>query len=83
MAPQTGLDDVEKRKISPLPGFEIRTLYRPARRQLLYRLRYLGSMTTDGWTNKFQGIPEKGEYGKKHRHAGSMVLTKAFFIYSK
>jgi hypothetical protein len=36
----TSLDGVERRKILPLPGLEIRPLGRPARSQLLYRLRY-------------------------------------------
>jgi hypothetical protein len=38
--PRAGLDDMEKRKILPLPGLELRPLGRPARRQSLYRLRY-------------------------------------------
>jgi hypothetical protein len=41
--PQTGFDDVEKRKILPLPGLELRLLRRPAYSQSLYRLRYPGS----------------------------------------
>jgi hypothetical protein len=40
VGPRTGLDDVEKRKISPLPGLEIRPLGSPAHSQSLYRLRY-------------------------------------------
>jgi hypothetical protein len=43
VGPKTGLDDVEKRKILPLPGPELRHLSRPARSQSLYRLRYPGS----------------------------------------
>jgi hypothetical protein len=35
---RTGLDDVERKKISPLPGHELRPLGRPARGQMLYRL---------------------------------------------
>jgi hypothetical protein len=42
VAPRNGLDDVEKRKFLTLPGLEIRPLGRPARSQLLYRLRYPG-----------------------------------------
>jgi hypothetical protein len=38
-----GPDDVEKKKFLTLSGFEIRPLGRPARSQLLYRLRYPGS----------------------------------------
>jgi hypothetical protein len=34
------LDGVEKRQFLTLPGLERRPLCRPARRQLLYRLRY-------------------------------------------
>jgi hypothetical protein len=41
VAPRTGLDDVERRKILPLPGLEFRTLGLSARIQSLYRLRYL------------------------------------------
>jgi hypothetical protein len=40
MGPRDGLDDVEKRKFLTLPGLELGTLGRPARSQLLYRLRY-------------------------------------------
>jgi hypothetical protein len=35
-SPKTGLDDVEKRKISPLPRLKLRPLSRPARSQLLH-----------------------------------------------
>jgi hypothetical protein len=42
MGPRTGLDDVEKRKISPLPGLELRLLDHSARSRLLYRVRYPG-----------------------------------------
>jgi hypothetical protein len=41
--PRTDLDDVEGRKIVPLPGLELRTLGRPASSLSLYRLRYPGS----------------------------------------
>jgi hypothetical protein len=40
VGPRTGLDDVERRKILPPPGLELRTLGRPARSQWLYRLSY-------------------------------------------
>jgi hypothetical protein len=40
---RAGLDDVEKRKHLALPGLQLRSLGRPARSQLLYRLRYPGS----------------------------------------
>jgi hypothetical protein len=43
MDPRACLDDVEKRKLLTLPGFELRPLGHPARSQLLYWLRYLGS----------------------------------------
>jgi hypothetical protein len=36
---RTGLDDVERRKILPLPGLEFRNLGRPTRNQSLSRLR--------------------------------------------
>jgi hypothetical protein len=42
VGPRAGLDDVEKRIFLTLPGLELRTLGRPARRQSLYRLRYPG-----------------------------------------
>jgi hypothetical protein len=43
--PRTGLDDVEKRKMLPLPGLELRTVVHLARSQSLYRLRCPGSHT--------------------------------------
>jgi hypothetical protein len=39
MDTRAGLDDLEKRKFSILPGLELRPLSRPARSQSLYRLR--------------------------------------------
>jgi hypothetical protein len=42
-SPQTGLDDVDKRKFLTLPGLELRPLGRPARSRSLYRLSYPGS----------------------------------------
>jgi hypothetical protein len=38
-----GLEDVGKRKLLIILGFELRPLVRPARSQPLYRLRYPGS----------------------------------------
>jgi hypothetical protein len=40
VGPIAGLEDVEKRHFLNLPGLEPRLLYRPARSQSLYRLRY-------------------------------------------
>jgi hypothetical protein len=42
---RAGLEDVEKRKFLTLQGLELRPLGRPARSQLLYRLRYPGYPT--------------------------------------
>jgi hypothetical protein len=42
VGPRTGLDDVERRKILPLPGFELRSLGRPARSQSPYWQSYPG-----------------------------------------
>jgi hypothetical protein len=38
VGPRAGLDDVEKRKVLPLPGLELQTLCHPARSQSLYGL---------------------------------------------
>jgi hypothetical protein len=46
MSPRAGLDDVEKRKISPPPGLELRPLGRPTLSHSLYRLSYPGSQKT-------------------------------------
>jgi hypothetical protein len=43
---RTGLDDVEKIRIPPLPGLELQPLGRPVCSQLLYRLSYPGSPCT-------------------------------------
>jgi hypothetical protein len=48
VGPRTGLDNVERRKILPLEGLELRPLCRPAGSQWLYRLRYLGSWSCGG-----------------------------------
>jgi hypothetical protein len=52
VGPRTGLDDVEKRKILPSPGLELRLLGRPARSQSLYRLRYPGPLSNASINNK-------------------------------
>jgi hypothetical protein len=44
VGPRTGLDDMERRKILPLPGLELRPLGRPVSSQLLYRLSYPGPL---------------------------------------
>jgi hypothetical protein len=43
VSPRAGLDDVQMRKLLPLPGLELQPLCRPARSQSLYRLPYPGS----------------------------------------
>jgi hypothetical protein len=40
VGPRTGLNEVERRKLLPLPGLELSLLGRPARSQSLYRLHY-------------------------------------------
>jgi hypothetical protein len=40
MSLRAGLDDMEKIKLFPPPGFELRPFGCPARSQSLYRLRY-------------------------------------------
>jgi hypothetical protein len=40
VGPKAGLDDVEKRKILPLPELELGPLVRPAGSQSLYRLKF-------------------------------------------
>jgi hypothetical protein len=44
VGPRTGMDNVEMRKFSTLPGHELRPLGLPARSQSLYRLSYPGSL---------------------------------------
>jgi hypothetical protein len=43
VGPQNRSDDMERRKLLPLPRLELRSLGYPARSQLLYQLRYPGS----------------------------------------
>jgi hypothetical protein len=43
MCLRDGLEDVEKRNLLTLQGFELRSVGRPASSQSLYRLRYPGS----------------------------------------
>jgi hypothetical protein len=43
VGPRTSLDDMENRKILPLPGFEFGPLGHPAHSQSLYRARYSSS----------------------------------------
>jgi hypothetical protein len=43
VGPRTDLDVVEKRKVLPLPGLELRPLGHSAHRKSLYRLRCPGS----------------------------------------
>jgi hypothetical protein len=57
MDPSAGLDDVEKRKFLTLTGLELRPLGRPARSQLLYRLRFKETV------KKSKAIHEAGNEG--------------------
>jgi hypothetical protein len=41
MEPKMWFDDVEERKISPVPDLKLRTLSHPARGQSLYPLRFI------------------------------------------
>lgn len=45
MGPGNGLDDMERRKLLPLPGLKLQPLSCPARSQLLYQQRYPSSHT--------------------------------------
>jgi hypothetical protein len=53
--PRSGLDDVERRKILPLPGLQLQPLGRAARSQSLYRLRYPGSSVWTTWRRESSG----------------------------
>jgi hypothetical protein len=44
LGPKTGMEDVERRKILPIPWLELWSLGRPARNQSLYRLSYPGDV---------------------------------------
>jgi hypothetical protein len=52
---RAGLDDGENRKFLNLPGFELRLVGCPARRQSLYRLRYPGSYLHKIWDSEMEG----------------------------
>jgi hypothetical protein len=65
---RTYLDYVERRKILPLPGLELRPLGRPARSQSLYRLRYPGyfshtELNLNKMYGEFMGYRENLIYG--------------------
>jgi hypothetical protein len=66
MGPRTGLDNVERRKILPLLGLELRHLGHPPLSQSLYRLRYPGRslyiyyLIIAGRPKKRRSIPGKG-----------------------
>jgi hypothetical protein len=44
VGPRVSLDDVDRRQIFSLSGFELRPLRRPTSKQSLYRLRSAGSL---------------------------------------
>jgi hypothetical protein len=52
--PRDDLDGVEKRKVLILSGLESRSVDQPARSQLLYRLRYPGSVE---WIKNKYSVP--------------------------
>jgi hypothetical protein len=58
VGPRAGLDDMEKRKIFPLPGLELRPLGRSARSQSLY---WLSSQKEEYKSGKEENIEEEGE----------------------
>jgi hypothetical protein len=61
VGPGAGLNDVEKKKLSTLPGIELQTLCRPARSQSLHRLLYSGSRLIN-CKNKLFGPSPRANY---------------------
>jgi hypothetical protein len=55
VGPRAGLDDMDKWKLLPSPGLELRHLGRPARSQSLYQLRHPSSINE---LNKWQYFEE-------------------------
>jgi hypothetical protein len=68
----TGLDNVERRKILPLQGLELRPLCRPARSQSLFRLSYPGPFLICGRSFVL-------EFGGEHRKTTDNSVWKADF----
>jgi hypothetical protein len=66
VGPRTGLDDMEKRKILPLPGLKFRSLGRPVSIQSLYWLPYPGSLEsgskTENKTNARANFTHRGAH---------------------
>jgi hypothetical protein len=78
MGPRIGLNDVERRKILPLLGLELRLLCRPARNQSLYRLRYPGSLYMLGEMRNTYGILVMKPEGKRLIFRG--ILRSGHFL---
>jgi hypothetical protein len=81
VTPGTGLNDVEKRKFSPLQGLKLQTLCRLARSQLLHRLRNPGGRMINGWLtekNVRKRLQPTSRYYAGIVHEGSSKTTKSF-----
>jgi hypothetical protein len=88
--PRVGLDDVQKRKFSTLPGLELQLLGRPARSQSLYRLHYPSSPFEKAILKIFQRHIEEryllnaSQFGSRAQHSTTfqcMRLTDLVTLY--
>jgi hypothetical protein len=90
VSPRTGLDDVEKRKILPLPGLELRPIGRPVCSQPLYRLRYLVfclqhinlqiwlmEEIPKNWRKSMISLPYKGDLTEYHNYRRVSLVNTA------
>jgi hypothetical protein len=79
-----GLDDMEKRKFLTLPGFELRPIGRPARRQSPYPLRYPGSHVGASTSHNPMGLDTVGKLkisvGNKTRVVQSVTVPTELLV---
>jgi hypothetical protein len=76
-----GLDDVEKRKFLTLPGLELRPFGRPARSQLLCRLRYPGSYS--GALTELDTLPQETAKYLKNVGMASNIIFHIIYTFTQ
>jgi hypothetical protein len=77
--PKTDLHNVERRKILPPLGLELRPLGCPVHSQALYRLRYHGFLKSKNYDH-LQGATASNPLSYSQLHPHSYVLKHTFFL---
>jgi hypothetical protein len=67
MGLRASLEEVERRKLLPLPRLKLRPLRRPTRSQSLYRRSYPGSFCVSNASSKYKFLQGRGQRKQQNR----------------